>query len=87
MTAKKPLNNPVLMPMFLTGAALLLVGFLVWVGNSDFDYDPSAFDPGIDESNPAAQTLGIAIAMLGGILVVLGWAAAAICRQIVDSTK
>lgn len=84
MATKKPLNNPVLLPMFLTGAALLLLGLLVWVGNSDFDYDPSAYSPGTDESDPAAQTLGIAIVMLGGILVVLGWTAAAICRQIAD---
>lgn len=84
MATRKPLNNSTLTGMFIAGGALLLIGLIVWVANTDFNYDPGAYSPGRDTTSPAGQSFGGFLAGFGGMLLVLGWTAAAICRQIAD---
>lgn len=84
MDKKRPLGNSELTAMFGAGAAASLLGLIIWAINTDFD--ASALS-GASETNAAGQFLGTAIGMLGILLVSLGWAAAAICRQIVDTSR
>lgn len=73
--------------MIMTGCAMLLFGLIVWMVNVDWGYDPTAFDPGYDESNPAGQLFGLSFTILGGTLLFLAWTAAAVCRQIVEAQQ
>lgn len=79
MATKKPLGNPSLIGMFITGGALLLLGLIVWAATGDTD--PSAYR---EQASPGGQLFGMFMVGFGGMLVILGWAAAAICRQIAD---
>jgi hypothetical protein len=82
MNEKQPLDNAPLGGMIFTGMALLAVGVIVWVVNTNVETEVLYAD--VERSNPEGQFVGTAMGAAGLLLVALGWAAAAICRQIVD---
>jgi hypothetical protein len=82
MNEKQPLDNTPLMSMLFTGGTLLVLGLVIWLANTDFDHD--SYLGGIDDSSPVGQYFGSAISLAGLLLLALGWAAAAVCRQIAD---
>jgi hypothetical protein len=85
MNPRQPLDNTPLSAMLCTGAAMLFLGAIVWFANSDLDYDPDSMYGDADESNAVGQFIGSSIGLAGLLLLVLGWTAAAICRQIADT--
>lgn len=87
MNEKQPLDNAPLSAMLFTGAALLALGAVIWLVNTDFDYDPNSLTGGADESSPTGRSFGSAIGLAGLLLLTLGWTAAAICRQIADIAR
>lgn len=76
MNAKRPLNNSALTGMLVLGGALTLIGFLLWIANA-----PTS----TSAASPVGQFFGAGLGMFGIMLLSLGWAAAAICRQIADA--
>ncbi len=82
MNVKKPLDNALLSGMIFTGLALLVIGVIIWVVNTDVDTEVLYAD--VERSNPEGRFVGTAMGAAGLLLVALGWTAAAICRQIVD---
>ncbi|MCD0446071.1 hypothetical protein LO763_20885 [Glycomyces sp. A-F 0318] len=83
MDNRRPLDNPLLNGMFFTGAASLVLGAIIWLTATDFD--SSALYGGASESNPVGQFIGALAAGFGLILLALGWTAAVICRQLLDT--
>lgn len=76
MSKKRPLDNTPLTAMLIVGAVLILIGLIFRANNNDAgSYDEAA----------AGEFIGTAIALFGTMLLSLGWAAAAICRQIVNA--
>jgi cytochrome bd-type quinol oxidase subunit 1 len=80
MSRKRDLNNGPLAAMLGVGIVLLILGLIVWMANTDFQADRFRGD----DTNPNGQFLGAAMGFFGMLLTSLGWAAAAVCRQIVD---
>lgn len=62
--------------MVATGAALPVVGAIVWLANTDFQ--PGTYDDG----SVAGQSIGAGMASFGLLLLALAWTAAAIRRQL-----
>ncbi|MEV3934973.1 hypothetical protein AB0K52_03185 [Glycomyces sp. NPDC049804] len=87
MDKKRPLDNGPLTAMIFCGTAAFVVGAVIWLANTDFDYDPNSYGGGFDDSSPAGQFAGTSIGLAGLLLLALGWAAAAICRQIADAAQ
>ncbi len=76
--SKEPLNNTVLASMLAAGAGAIVLGVILWTVNFDTDtYDGGA----------QGRTIGLSLALFGAMLTTLGWAVAAICRQIVDAAS
>jgi uncharacterized membrane protein len=78
MDKKRPLDNAPLTAMLFTGVALLFLGTVIWFSNAD-RY--------ADEASVSGQFIGSSIGLAGLLLLVLGWTAAAICRQIADAAE
>lgn len=70
-------TNPPLMLMLITGAALLAFGAVIWGAATDFD----AGGLTRDNTDPVGQAVGAGLASLGGVLLVAGWAVAAVLRH------
>lgn len=83
MDDRQPLENPLLKGMLYTGGTVFALGAIIWLANTDFD--PTDTYSGLDESNSAGQFIGTSIGTAGLLLLVLGWTAAVICRQILDA--
>lgn len=80
MDEKAPLDNTPLTTMLAAGGLLVAAGAAIWVLNTDFGAYASR-----SESDPTGQAIGAALALAGTLLVTMGWAAAAVCRQIADT--
>jgi hypothetical protein len=82
MNDRQPLDNAPLTAMLCTGGAMLVLGVVIRLANTDFDSYG-----GFDASSPVGQYFGSAIGGAGLLLLALGWTAAVICRQIADSAQ
>jgi hypothetical protein len=68
--------------MVWTGIAVLAVGAIVWLTNTQVDYDPSGLMAGMDDTKPHLKSMGSGLVLIGAVIGGLGWAALAVCRQI-----
>jgi len=85
MNNKRPLDNAPLSAMLFTGGALLVLGLIIRLANTDAD--PGGTYGGATDSSLVGQFFGSAIGSAGLLLLTLGWAASAICRQIADAAQ